>query len=219
LTEPARPGSAAPSSLSLALGRNPNPIRLWRLASPTRPSPSSGEIRRRSLALLHRPVALHLLTAGFRRHHLPSPTSPPSSASVDLALVARSAPVSLLELLPVLGGAGGGLLGSASVGRPPQPRRRRRAVLGHEHIAASSPVQLLEGGLVATTMDVPPPWSFVVLLCEHTSESSPPPPSFCACSWWPGQRARHVCLCYAMLLLLCSLLCYDAIAALLELVL
>jgi hypothetical protein len=120
-----------------------------------RPSPSSGEICRRPLALPLRLVALYLWTAGFRRHRLPSPPSPPSSAFVDLALVARSAPVSLLELPPMLGGAGGDLLGFASVGRPPQPRRRCRAVLGHEHVAASSSVQLLEGGLVATTVAVP----------------------------------------------------------------
>jgi hypothetical protein len=177
---------------------------------------------------------LHLLTAGFCRHRLPSPTSPPSSASVDLALVARSAPVSLLELLPVLGCAGGDLLGSASVGRPPQPRRCRRAVLGHEHVAASSSVQLLEGGLVATTVAAPPCRRHGLPSCSSVStpvSSSPPSPSFCACSWWPGQRARHACLCCAMLLLLCSLLCCDcyccsaracaviAVAALLELVL
>jgi hypothetical protein len=132
LTEPARPGSAAPL-LTLSHSRsNPNPISSGdsRRQRVPRPAPaSSGEIRRRSLALLLRLVAPHLLTAGIRRHRLPSPTSPPSSVTVDLALVARSAPVSLLELLPVLACSGGDLLGSASVGRPPQPRRRRCAVL------------------------------------------------------------------------------------------
>jgi hypothetical protein len=153
---------------------------------------------------------------------------------VDLALVVQSAPVSLLELLPVLGCAGGDLLGSTSVGRPPQPRHRRRAVLGHEHVATSSSVQLLEGGLVAKTVAALPCRRHGLPPCSSVStpvsSSPPPPPSFCACSWWPGQRARHACLCCAMLLLLCSLLCYDccccsaracvviAVAALLELV-
>jgi hypothetical protein len=88
---------------------------------------------------------------------------------VDLALVVQSAPVSLLELLPVLGGAGGDLLGSASVGRPPQPRRHGRAVLGHEHVVASSSVQLLEGGLVTTTVAAPPCRRHGLPLCSSVS--------------------------------------------------
>jgi hypothetical protein len=152
---------------------------------------------------------------------------------VDLALVARSAPVSLLELLPVLGCAGGDLLGSASVGRPPQPRCRRRVVLGHEHVAAASSVQLLEGGLVATTVAAPPcrrhglpscssmstPVSLLLLLQASVlalGGLASKPGMFayatlcCCCS-------AHSCA--VMLLLLCSSLCCDAVAALLELVL
>jgi hypothetical protein len=140
---------------------------------------------------------------------------------VDLALVAQSAPVSLPKLLPGLGGADGGLLGSALVGRPLEPRRRRRAVLGHEHAVASSPVQLLEGGLVATTVAAPPcrrhghpscssvstPVSLLLLLLASVLALG-------------GLASEPGMLAYAtMLLLLCSLLCCDAIAALLELVL
>jgi hypothetical protein len=48
---------------------------------------------------------------------------------VDLALVARSAPASLLELPLVLACSGDDLLVSAPVGWPPQPRRLRCAML------------------------------------------------------------------------------------------
>jgi hypothetical protein len=141
---------------------------------------------------------------------------------VDLALVARSAPVSLLELPPVLGGAGGDLLGFASVGRSSQPRRRRRAVLSHEHVAASSSVQLLEGGLVATTVAAPSCRRPSCLPCSSGSipVSSSSPSSFCALAMvaWPASQAclpmlllRHAVavalLKPVLLLLLCLSLC------------
>jgi hypothetical protein len=83
-------------------------------------------------------------------------------------------------------------------------------VLGHEHAAASSPVQLLEGGLIATTDAEPrrpPSVSLLLLLLASVLALG-------------GLASEPGMLAYAtMLLLLCSLLCCDAIAALLELVL
>jgi hypothetical protein len=147
--------------------------------------------------------------------------------------MARSTPVSLLELLPVLGCAGSDLLGSASVGRPPQPRRRRRAVLVHEHVAASSSVQLLEGGLVATTMAAPPCRRHGLPSCSSVSTPVSLPLLLLASVLALGDLASEpgmfayaalCCCCSAhscavMLLLLCSSLFCDAIGALLELVL
>jgi hypothetical protein len=69
-------------------------------------------------------------------------------------------------------------------------------------------VQLPAGGLAATTVAAPSCRRHGLPPCSSVSiPVSSPSPSFCARSWWPGQRARHACLCCAMLLLLCSLLC------------
>jgi hypothetical protein len=71
-----------------------------------------------------------------------------------LDLLRRALP----ELLSSLYGACGALLVTASVGRLLQPRRRRRAVLGRSAMSTMpppSPVQLLDGGLAATTEAVP----------------------------------------------------------------
>jgi hypothetical protein len=101
-------------------------------------------------------------------------------------------------------------------------------VLGHEHIAASSPVQLLEGGLVATTVAAPlcrrpglpscssvsTPVSLLLLLLASVL-------AFGGLASEPGMFAYAAlcCCCSAhscaiMLLLLCSSLCCDAVAVL-----
>jgi hypothetical protein len=73
-------------------------------------------------------------------------------------------------------------------------------VLGHEHVAASSSVQLLEGGLVATTVAAPSCRCPGCLPCSSGSipVSSSSPSSFCALAMvaWPASQA-----CLPMLLL------------------
>jgi hypothetical protein len=64
----------------------------------------------------------------------------------------------LLELMPSLYGACGALLVAALVGWLLQPRHRRRAVLGRSAVSTVPPpslVQLLDGGLAATTEAAP----------------------------------------------------------------
>jgi hypothetical protein len=96
-------------------------------------------------------------------------------------------------------------------------------VLGHEHVVASSSVQLLEGGLVATTVATPLCRRPGRLPCSSGSipVSSYSPSSFCALAMvaWPASQAclpmpllRHAIvvalLKLVLLLLLCLSLCY-----------
>jgi hypothetical protein len=153
---------------------------------------------------------------GFRQPCLQSPPSPMSSAPVDLAHAAWSTPVSFV---------GASVLALRCLRCSPHDRIGWKAAatlmsppccawpLVREHDAASSPVQLLDGGLAATTEAAP--------LCRHpgllpcssgsTPVSSSSPPSFWVLTLvaWPASQA-----CLPILLL-----CHAVAVALLKLVL
>jgi hypothetical protein len=95
-------------------------------------------------------------------------------------------------------------------------------VLGHEHIAASSSVQLLEGGLVATTVAAPPCRRHGLPSCSSVSTPvSLLLPFLASVLALGGLASEPGMLAYAALCCCCSAHSCDviAVAALLELVL
>jgi hypothetical protein len=228
LTEPARP-SRPPPSLVPPLGRFLTLIPSGDLESPTSSSLDSGELWRD-------PPPPYGVSAPPRRalppDHEVSLSSPPIVAiaaelrPVDLALAARSAPASLAGASALASGCLRWLFIAASVGwQPATPTSSPCCArpLGHEHDAAPSPSQPLDGGLVATTVAAPSCCRHGLLPCSSVhppvSFFSSPCLSVLATVAWPASQA-----CLPMLLLSCSSLCCcflaracDAATAVLEL--